>query len=649
MTTIPLPNLVVLFAGIILTVAPHSLRLPIWITAITIALFGWRAWAAWHGERLPRKWLLFLFVLAGMFAVYMSNRTLFGRDAGVTMLVLFLGLKLMETKNERDVVVVAFLCYFIALTNFFYTQSMVAALYTIGTVVTLTTALVGFTAPRRPWRANLRTAGVLLVQAIPVMAILFVLFPRFQGPLWGIPQDAYSSMTGLSDSMTPGTISNLSLSDAIAFRARFEGEVPPRTALYWRGPVLWGFDGRTWRPGEALRSDRYEFTHRGALVRYEVTLEPHNKAWLFGLDLPVARPSGLAGTGVDLTADYQMLARTPIRTRARYSIASYPDYRATGAASDAELQAATMLPAGSNPRTVELGQTWRREARTDTAILERAVEFFKRRGFTYTLEPPLLGEHTADDFIFKTRSGFCEHFSSAFAIAMRAANVPTRVVTGYQGGELNPVDGFMVVRQADAHAWVEVWIGASGWVRVDPTAAAVPSRVERGFAASVPASDSVPLLLRGAPWLAQLRYRWEAASNYWNQWVLGYNSDRQHEFLARLGMNNPSLDKMITIAFWLIFAALTLVVAVMLRRVRPRDPVQRAWIAFCAKLARSGVERPPYEGPEAFARRIIAERPGLAAKVHGVVDRYVELRYGTPGDHATELAMLQRHVREFRT
>jgi protein-glutamine gamma-glutamyltransferase len=646
MTSIPLANLAVLFAGIVMTVAPHALRLPIWITALTVGLFGWRAWAAYNGERLPRKWLLFLLVIAGVFAVYMSNRSLFGRDAGVTMLVLFLGLKLMETRNERDVVVVTFLCYFIALTNFFYTQSIPTAVYLAANVLVLTAALVGFNAMRRPWQRNFRTAAVLLLQAVPVMLILFVLFPRVQGPLWGLPQDAYSSMTGLSDSMSPGAISNLSQSDEIAFRVRFEGgsSAPPRAQLYWRGPVFWRFDGRTWTPGRGPQSDRYEFVHRGELIRYEVTLEPHNRLWLFGLELPVQ-----AAPFAAMTADYQMLARAPVRARMRYRLASYTDFSATGGGDDAELREATVLPVGSNPRTVALGRAWRNELRTDQAILERALAFFREQGFAYTLQPPLLGEHSADDFIFGTKRGFCEHFSSSFAILMRAAGVPARVVTGYQGGEINPVDGYLIVRQADAHAWTEIWIGGRGWVRVDPTAAAIPVRIDGGLAAAVPATDPVPLLMRGVhPLFAKLRYNWEAMSNYWNQWVLGYNPDRQRDLFQRLGFASPSMDKLLTLAFWGVFAALAIVVAVMLRRVKPKDPVQRAWLRFCRKLARVGLARNPAEGPLDYVARVGAERPAVAPTARGIGELYVDLRYGRATDRDARLVQLRQLVRAFR-
>jgi transglutaminase-like putative cysteine protease len=641
--SIPLPNLVVLFAGILLAVAPHTLRLPIWITALTAGLFAWRAWITWQGERLPRKWLLFLLVLAGVFSVWMSNRTLFGRDAGVTMLVLFLGLKLMETRNERDVVVVTFLCYFITLTSFLYSQTMATAVHTGVTVLVLTAALVGFNATRRPWQRNFRTAGVLMLQGVPVMLLLFVLFPRIQGPLWAMPQDATSSTTGLSDTMTPGAISRLSQSDAIAFRVKFEGKPPARAQLYWRGPVLWEFDGRTWRQGKAPLSDRYQFAYRGDPTHYEVTLEPHNRGWVFALEMPAR-----AVPGTDLTADFQMISRQPVRNRMRYQMASYLDFAATGGASADELRAGLELPPDSNPRTVALGREWRNQLREPAAIVDRAMAHLRDGGYEYTLIPPLLGRDAADEFLFDTRRGFCEHFASAFTILMRAAGIPARVVTGYQGGDVNPIDDYLVVRQSDAHAWSEVWIGARGWVRIDPTSVAAPARIDSGLAASVPQTDPLPLFHRGNfAWLGRLRYNWEALSNTWNQWVLGYNPDRQRDLLSRIGFGTPSLDKLVTAMFWSVGLALLVVTGFMLRRARPRDPVQRAWAQFCAKLARRGVARRPSEGPDDYARRAVATLPSVAGAVRPIADLYIELRYGRAENPSTALVQLRRLVREF--
>ena len=641
--TIPFPPLALILAGTALAAAPHVTRLPWWVTLIGAAMIVWRVWAGWKNERLPRRWLLVVLVLVGMAAVYLNFRTIFGRDAGVTLLVLFLSLKLMETKERRDAVVVTFLCYFLALTNFFYSESIPTAAVMLVTVFALTAGLVGVNGPQRPLRESARLAGVLLAQGVPVMVLLFFLFPRVQGPMWGIPSDAFGGTTGLSDSMTPGNISLLSQSDAVAFRAHFPDGAPERRQLYWRGPVFWQFDGRTWRAGDVQVSDYAKFDPLSPPIHYTVTLEPHERQWLFALEMAGRVPPGAGATG-----DFQLLSRRPVTTRLRYEMSSFLQYRANGGSTPAELNAALQLPAGFNPRTTALGAGWRRELGTDERILARAVDWFRGAGLEYTLAPPPLGRDSVDDFLFQTKSGFCEHFASAFVVMMRAAGVPARVVTGYQGGEINPVDGYMIVRQSDAHAWAEVWIAEEGWVRVDPTAAAVPVRVESGLAAAVPLGDPLPFLVRAdLSWLRALRFNWEALANYWNQWVVGYNVDRQRELLSRLGMPSPSWEKMAMTLFWLVGLVVACFSLWMLRRAREQDPVARVWRRFCRKLARHGTERRHAEGPRAFAARAAAEQPHVAADVGEISDLYVSLRYGAAPD-LENLTLLRQRVREFR-
>ena len=640
---IPFPPLALILGGTALAAAPHVTRLPWWVTVIGAAMIAWRAWAGWRNERLPRRWLLVVLVLVGMAAVYLNFRTILGRDAGVTLLVLFLSLKLMETKERRDAVIVTFLCYFLALTNFFYSETIPTAGVMLVTVFALTAGLVGVNGPQRPLRESARLAGALLAQGVPVMVLLFFLFPRVQGPMWGIPTDAFGGTTGLSDSMTPGNISQLSQSDAVAFRAQFPDGAPERRRLYWRGPVFWRFDGRTWRAGDVRVSDFAKFDPLSAPIHYTVTLEPHERQWLFALEMAGRVPPGAGATG-----DFQLLSRRPVTARIRYEMSSFLQYRAKGGSTPAELDAALELPAGFNPRAIALGEGWRRELGAEERILARAVDWFRSAGLEYTLAPPPLGRNSVDDFLFQTKSGFCEHFASAFVVMMRAAGVPARIVTGYQGGEINPIDGYMVVRQSDAHAWAEVWIAEEGWVRVDPTAAAVPVRVESGLAAAVPAGDPLPFLVRAdLSWLRALRFNWEAIANYWNQWVVGYNVDRQRELLSRLGMPSPSWEKMAMTLFWLVGLVVACFSLWILRRAREQDPVARAWRRFCRKLARHGTERRDAEGPRAFAARAAVEQPHVAADVAEISDLYVGLRYGAAPD-LESLALLRQRVREFR-
>ena len=634
-------HLLWLLAGLALVVAPHAPRLPWWLNLIVPMLIMWRIYLGWGERALPHKWLLALFVVAGLFGVYFTYRTIFGRDSGVALLLLFLSLKLLEMHGARDAVVLILLSYFLALTNFFYSQTIPTAGLMLASVLCNTASLVNFAASGRSLGDNLKTAGVLLAQAVPVMLVLFFLFPRVQGPLWGLPQDAYSGVTGLSDSMSPGLISRLSQSDAIAFRVKFDQAPPPRPQLYWRGPVFWHFDGRTWRPGDFRAFGQTQFEAGGAPYDYEVTLEPHNYHWLFALELTSRVPPNAR-----VTPDYVLISRTPVRNRLRYELRSYTSFTTRVDDDASELRPGLQLPRGFNPRARQLAQGWAGSLGSDTAIAQRALTYFRDEGFVYTLEPPLLGRDSVDEFLFGSKSGFCEHYASSFVYLMRAAGLPARVVTGYQGGEINPVDRYMIVRQSDAHAWAEVWLKGRGWVRFDPTAAASPVRVESGVAAAVPATDPLPLMARTSLfWLRELRYNWDALANKWNQLVLGYNPERQREFLSNFGMSEPSWENMALTLFWGVLGLLGLLTAWLLRRIVGIDPAQRLWLRFCAKLGKHGSPRSPHEGPADFVARAAARYPRQAEPIRAIGARYIALRYGESND-ARMLDELRVLVRE---
>ena len=626
-----------------IVVAPHALRIPWWLTLLTLTLYSWRALALVNRQTLPPRWLIILVAAAAILGVWTEYRTIFGRVPGIVLLVLFSGLKILETRSHRDAAVVAFLCYFLIITNFLYTQSIPSAAAMCVALGVTTATLVGFSAPQRPLRQNLRTTGLLLAHAAPAALVLFLLFPRVQGPMWGLPQDAYAGVTGLSDSMTPGNLSQLAQSDALAFRAEFRGTIPPPRLRYWRGPVLWNFDGRTWRVGLALLVEPPPAPEGGTAWRYTVILEPHQRNWLFALETPAARPAH-----ANFTFDGQIVSASPVRNRLRYDMVSVTDARPDPDEERGALRRALRLPAGYNPRAVALAEEWRRGSGVDDEIVGRAIAFFRDSRFVYTLEPPLLGRDSVDEFLFATRSGFCEHFASSFVFLMRAAGVPARVVTGYLGGDPNPVDGILTVRQSDAHAWAEVFIRGRGWVRVDPTAAAVPGRVEAGLARAVPRDAALPLLMRPElEWLRGVRYNWEALVHQWNVRVLGYNPERQRELMTHFGMQGADWRELAATLFAAMGAFTALLLAWSLaRRARP-DPVQAAWRAFCAKLGARGVARAPDEGPRDYAERAAGTLPASGDAIRRIGGLYIALRYGK-GAYKEEVGELARMVRELR-
>jgi len=641
---VTLPDLGGLLLSLGLVIAPHLARMPVWIGLLILCLYAWRLLAGARGFPLPPRWLLFVVTAAVLGAVWIEYRTLFGRGPGIVLLAVFSGLKLLETRSHRDAAMVAFLCYFLIITNFLFTQSIPTALLMCVALVVITATMIALNAPRRPVVANLRTAGVLLAHAAPAALVLFLLFPRVQGPLWGLPQEAFQAVTGLSDSMSPGNVASLAQSDAIAFRAEFKGEPPAQRFRYWRGPVLWEFDGRTWHMGQTVLAN-FDPPKGSEESSYAVVLEVHNRPWLFALETAITQPERSR-----YTADGQFLALAPVRARLRYELTSVARAEPAARAEEAwVMRRALRLPANTNPRTLALASKLREGAADEREILQRAIDFLRGGNYVYTLEPPLLGRDSIDEFLFDTRAGFCEHFSSAFVFLMRAAGLPARVVTGYQGGDLNPVDQIITVRQSDAHAWAEVYLRDLGWIRVDPTAASVPGRIESGLSRSMPANASLPLLMRPQfEWLRSMRYNWEALTHRWNLWVLGYNPDRQRDLLSFVGMRDADWRNLTAILFSILGALTALLAVWALRNFVSPDPVQRAWLAFCRKLAARGLKRAPHEGPRDFAERAARAIPPEDAAIRGIAALYIALRYG-PGAAKQDVDEFKRRIRDFKT
>ena len=636
-----------LLVAVIMVAAPHAERIPWWITLLAAMLLAWRLYITLHGLHLPRKWLLLPIAAGGLAGIYISYGRILGRDAGVALLVIMLALKLLEMATLRDAMILIFICYFLVITNFLYSQSIPTALYLLGAVWIITATMIGFQfRGRQPgYWYQLRSAGTMLVQSAPLMLVLFVLFPRVQGPMWSLPQDAYAGVTGLSDEMTPGSVSRLLLSDAIAFRVSFDAQIPQANRLYWRGPVLWDFDGYRWTAPRVLYMAPREYQGLDDPVEYTVTVEPHNRRWLFALDLPSRVPPLST-----MSNDFQLLHQTAVNNRVRYDMASHLNYRDNAELGRRELRRALALPANANPRSRELASQMRKTAGDERAYIAAVLGMFRRQNFYYTTTPPLLPrENPVDEFLFSTRAGFCEHFASSFAVLMRASGIPARIVTGYQGGELNTIGNYMTVRQADAHAWVEVWLQNDGWVRVDPTAAVSPARVEAGVAAAVPQAETLPFMMRGVyPWLRRARMAWDSAANSWNQAVLGYTQDRQRQLMRRVGIDDATWRSLATVMF-IATGAITLVLAALmlqkLRASRP-DPVTAAYLRFCERLARCGVKRHPSEGPDAFRKRAAAARPELASSIGSISEIYIRLRYGEAA-RTSDALQLKREVAAF--
>jgi transglutaminase-like putative cysteine protease len=554
-----------LLAVIAWIVVPHVAHLPWWCSVLTAGVLAWRATLALKARPLPgRAWLVVLLAFA-LSATWLTHRTLLGRDAGVTLIVCLLALKTLELRARRDAFVVFFLGFFTMLTNFFFSQSLALAAAMLLGLLGLLTALVNAHMPvgRPPLAQAARTAGWMTLLGAPVMAVLFVLFPRF-APLWGIPSDAMSGRSGLSSQMVVGNMADLVLDDSIALRVRFEGDPPAQSDLYFRGPVLATFDGREWRPLLPRLGNRFppptlgnpQLVGLGAPVRYEITLEPSNRPWLLTLDAAV-KPPEAPGLQAAMTGELQWITAQPVVDLLRYRAESHVVFRSGPARISSVLPEYRDLPAGFDPRTHELAARLVAEnpGASPARLVQAALTLLRTGGYTYTLAPGVYGQNTADEFWFDRKEGFCEHIASSFVVLLRAMDIPARVVTGYQGGSPNLLDGYWIVRQSDAHAWTEVWLEGRGWVRVDPTAAVAPARTGTFQRLARPQGVLGAAMQTVSPdLLAAMRAGWDAMNNGWNQWILNYTQSRQLDMLRNLGISSPEWEDLARVLIGVIVA-----------------------------------------------------------------------------------------------
>jgi len=635
-------------AALSVSVAPHLPRMPAWVSLLTLACIGWRMLAAVRGWKAPWQLLRLLMAVGGFIAVVATYGTVNGIEAGSALLVVMMDMKLLETWRRRDYQVLIFISYFLIMAQLLYEPSMWTLPFMIVAVWLSTTTLMQTVrqGPSIPAPRAARMVATMLLLSLPLMLILFLLFPRVPGPFWAMPTRG-GGISGLDDVMTPGSVNALSLSDAVAFRASFDGPAPPAIERYWRGPVLHVFDGASWREPGSRPWRPLEVPRSGPELSYQVTLEPSSRPWLLALDYP----GEWSISGAYLSSDYQLLARRPIEQLTGYSVVSYPDALAGAAISEREKAMNLSLPAERNPRALALAATLRGQHSGDGDYVQAVLDRFTLEPYVYTLRPPALrGSDPVDAFLFDTRRGFCEHFASAFAVLMRAGGIPARVVTGYQGGELNPLNNRMTVRQSDAHAWTEVWLAGAGWVRVDPTAAVAPYRIERSLADALPDSDLVPgRFMRSLPLLVMLQQRWDALDSAWNEWVLAYGPDRQIALLRSLGFGNPDWRSLTAVLGVSVIVLLAGVAAWTAWRYRPpaRDQVQRLYRRYLERLARRGIRRAPWEGPLVLADRAERALPAYAGAIRSITRSYVRLRYEA-GASETELLKMQRLLRGFR-
>lgn len=655
-----------LLAAVVAALLPHALHLPPWLTAVALLCLGWRI--AVHRGRLsyPPRRLQALFAVLLLAGTFLHYRTFAGHEAGTAMLVAMFSLKLLEMYKERDAYVVILIGYFVAAMAFLFFFSVWMAFYVLGVAILFTAALVAINASLdMPAREPLLRASSLVLQSIPIAILLFVVMPRL-GPLWSVGLKPGEASTGIGEVVNPGDIGKLGRSAALAFRVEFEGEIPVLSRMYWRGLTLEVFDGRSWRqshnvenypeltwyPGvvsppwrERLLRDR-EQGAPGSALRYSVMLEPTQRPWLFALAVPWT--GGQRDIG--LVYDQRLRSRQPVKTLVRYDVTSVPQPRDL-APSRWLLAENLELPDAGNPQARQWALQQRAESADEEAFARRVLQYFRDEQFFYTLTPPLLGEHSVDEFLFASRRGFCEHYASAFAFVMRAAGIPARVVAGYQGGEVNPLNGIVQVRQYDAHAWAEIWLEGRGWVEYDPTAAVAPQRIERGARAAVGdeaeflADAPLAELLSSGGVLSALGDALDYLNHGWNKWVLNYDEQTQQGFLKRLlGRYSPWRIGLVLLGIGVLVGGLLVLWLFRESLFRREPPVAREYRLFCAAWAQRGHARLPGEGPRDYGQRLGQVDPRRAVAVQHFIAIYTQLAYGgRPVD-----AAVLRQLREAR-
>ena len=664
-------DMLLLLLAAAMVLAPHALHLPLWLSLAAAAPLLWRAIITVRGQRQPRLTLLLPLALLGIGGVQASYGTVLGRDPGVAMLALLLALKSLEMHGRRDIFVFVFLSFFLLLANFFHTQSILSAAWMLATVIVLLAALLsaqyGTLQPRLPQR--LRLLGRMLALAMPLAALLFVLVPRLDAPLWGAPDEGTQARSGLSDSMRPGAIASLALSGEPVFTARFSTPIPPQEQLYWRGVVLGDYDGSTWtrsgaRPDkrQSAIDGRIEIALEGSPSNYEVTLQPSGQRRIFALDVPRSIER-LPGNPYVVSPALEVLTIQPITSTVRYRASSLPRYRLQAHLSPAQQQQWLSLPDGSNPRSV----AWARALRgsgaqrlAPAAAIAAVLDHFRRAPFRYTLQPPLLGKHGVDDFLFTTQAGFCEHYAGSLVVLLRAMGIPARVVTGYQGGTRDSANAGagLTVSQSDAHAWSEAWLAGKGWVRVDPTSAVAPLRTERNLDAALPPAPSPLTAWRALAGLdggaggalAAWRQQWQQADHAWHSWVLDTTPQRRRAMLD--GVKHLPAN---TIALLCAVLALLSAVAgalVWWRQARQGDPLDALYARFCRQQARRGYSRAPHEGPHGYAARLAAATatPEAHAATAQFLAIYAAMKYGnaSPDEHLRARRSLRRLLTQCR-
>jgi len=642
-------TLILLLSSIALMSLPHVLHVPAPIMAFFFSLLIWRFIAIWKPDYLPSPIIVFCLLLTGIGLLVFMHSGVFGRDAGTMVFITALGLKLLEIQTQRDLYLISFLAFIVAASQFLYLQNVFMAGYILMVSISLFATLLSINARTLNNTQALKKSAIILMQAIPLMIVIFIFFPRVDLPRWSFLDDNNKALSGLSDSLEPGAISQLGLSGEIVFRAKFTGKLPKPGQRYWRGPVFSYTDGKRWSPSKNTYFKRYldKVRFKGEKYQYKLLMEPQAKNWVFALDMPAQYPYYLQTNTV-----HQLTTTQAFNKRAEYDISSYAEYN-TGYLTKTEYKDNLQIQPQPSQRINALVKKLGGLSEKPETYINNLFKHFRQQKFYYTLFPPLLEKNPIQSFLFDTKAGFCGHYATAFTYLMRAAGIPARVVTGYQGGLYNETGDFIEVRQANAHAWAEVWLKGKGWVRFDPTTAVAPERVENGVnieqQIAQQAISFAPVLLdsKTLSFLRSARELWSSVDYSWQRWIINYTRKNQLNFLAGLGIK--SLTAML---YSLIGSGIVISLIVglyVLRKQKPKlTPAQRYYAKACHKLAALHLLKQPNEGAEDFLQRVSKDQPQLAGAFQTITQLYSQLRYEENNNNPQVLLQLKQAVRQFK-
>ncbi len=639
-------TLIFLLISLALITLPHSQHLPAPLFGFFCLLWSWRFIGIFRASWLPGKLLIFAVTLAALALLYHQHQGVFGRDAGTAIFVTALGLKLLEIRSERDIYLITFLAFIVAATEFLYQQSMFMAVYILLVCCSLLGTLVSINLKTPHTLAALKTSTLIIAQSFPIAILIFLVFPRIEAPRWMWLEDNSKGLTGLSDTLEPGAISQLGLSDELVFRVKFTGDIPPPVERYWRGPVFTFTDGKSWResrkqsrPVAAIRP-----IYQGKAYQYKLLMEPQPHNWVYALEMPVEYTAPLK-----MTAAYQLVTTKKPEERAEYQLTSYTRYT-LNSVNSSELDENLQLPHEPSDRLVRLVRQLGGFNHPPEYLIKNLFRYFRQNDFYYTLTPPLMPHKPIETFLFDARAGFCSHYATAFVYLLRIAGIPARVIGGYQGGEINAVGGFLEVRQANAHAWAEVWLKNKGWTRFDPTTAVAPERVEQNVNIEQQISNGAISFIPSAQlqnslsWLKQARQLWSSLDYKWQRWVINYSTDTQTGIFDLFGIQD--WRKLFYGLFILIAVFILILFQIMIKKTtRQSDPAVKLYRKFCKKIPKTPIKTG--EAPADYARRCQKLYPGQRKQIETITRLFINIHY-QPDPDKQALMELKKQVRQFK-